>query len=113
MRGDAKVQAIDSRLVPANEMDWATENLDAVLSIKTVKNVNEAIEHINCYGSHHTDAIIAKDGVAAKTFLNYSAIVLHNMRQPNLPTAVSLAWELKLAFRPGGFTHADRSRSNN
>jgi len=80
LRGDAEVQALDSRVVPADETDWATEYLDAVLSVKTVKNVHEAIRHINHYGSHHTDAIIAKDEAAVKMFLTEvdSAIVLHN-----------------------------------
>ena len=80
IRGDEIVQAIDSRITPASEKDWATEYLDATLSMKTVKDVSEAIEHINRYGSHHTDAIIAEDGAAATVFLNRvdSAIVLHN-----------------------------------
>lgn len=80
IRGDEIVQKFDSRVTPAGEEDWATEYLDATLSIKTVKDVSEAIEHINCYGSHHTDAIIAEDIAAAEVFLNRvdSAIVLHN-----------------------------------
>ena len=80
VRGDEIVQKFDSRVTPASEEDWATEYLDATLSIKTVKDVSEAIEHINRYGSHHTDAIIAEDVTAAAVFLNRvdSAIVLHN-----------------------------------
>jgi len=80
VRGDEIVQKFDSRITPAAEEDWATEYLDATLSIKTVKDVSEAIEHINRYGSHHTDAIIAEDIAAATVFLNRvdSAIVLHN-----------------------------------
>lgn len=80
IRGDEIVQKFDSRITPASEEDWATEYLDATLSIKTVKEVSEAIEHINRYGSHHTDAIIAEDVAAAAVFLNRvdSAIVLHN-----------------------------------
>lgn len=80
IRGDEIVQRFDSRITPADEADWATEYLDATLSIKTVKDANEAIEHINRYGSHHTDAIIAEDIAAAAVFLNRvdSAIVLHN-----------------------------------
>ncbi len=80
IRGDEIVQGFDSRITPASEEDWATEYLDAMLSIKTVKDVYEAIEHINRYGSHHTDAIITEDGAAAAVFLNRvdSAIVLHN-----------------------------------
>ena len=80
IRGDEIVQKFDSRITPADEEDWATEYLDATLSIKTVKDANEAIKHINRYGSHHTDAIIAEDQAAAENFLNRvdSAIVLHN-----------------------------------
>ena len=80
LRGDAVVQAVDSRVLSAGEEDWATEYLDAVLSVKTVKDVTDAIGHINLYGSHHTDAIIAQEREAAKIFLSEvdSAIVLHN-----------------------------------
>jgi glutamate-5-semialdehyde dehydrogenase len=80
LRGDEKVQAIDSRVIAANEADWGSEYLRAVLSVKTVGCVAEAIEHINHYGSHHTDAIIAQDSVATEAFLKGvdSAIVLHN-----------------------------------
>ena len=80
IRGDETVRAIDSRAVAATENDWSTEYLDAVLSIKTVANVNEAIKHINHYGSHHTDAIIASDLAATEKFLNEvdSAIVMVN-----------------------------------
>jgi len=80
IRGDEIVQKFDSRITPAGEKDWAAEYLAATLSIKTVKDANEAIEHINRYGSHHTDAIIAEDIAAAAVFLNRvdSAIVLHN-----------------------------------
>ena len=70
IRGDEIVQKFDSRITPASEEDWTTEYLDATLSIKTVKDVSEAIEHINRYGSHHTDAIIAEDIEAATVFLN-------------------------------------------
>lgn len=80
IRGDEIVQKFDSRVAPASEEDWATEYLDATLSIKTVRDVGEAVEHINRYGSHHTDAIIAEDDAAATFFLDRvdSAIVLHN-----------------------------------
>ncbi|MCU1290738.1 MAG: glutamate-5-semialdehyde dehydrogenase [Acidobacteria bacterium] len=80
IRGDEKAQSIDSRIIAASAEDWATEYLDAVISVKTVKNVDEAIRHINFYGSHHTDAIIAEDATAVEAFLNEvdSAIVLHN-----------------------------------
>ena len=51
VRGDEAVCAIDNRVIAAGEVDWSTEYLDAVLSVKTVSNVDEAIQHINRYGS--------------------------------------------------------------
>ena len=67
-------------MIAAGEVDWSTEYLDAVVSIKTVSNLDEAIQHINRYGSHHTDAIIAGDLAATEKFLNEvdSAIVMVN-----------------------------------
>jgi glutamate-5-semialdehyde dehydrogenase len=56
--------------VPASEQDWATEYSDLVLSVKVVGSLDEAIEHINRYGSRHTDAIITEDAAAAKKFMN-------------------------------------------
>ncbi|WP_419797842.1 MAG: glutamate-5-semialdehyde dehydrogenase [Terasakiella sp.] len=70
LRGDAEACAVDSRIKPASEEDWGTEYLDAILSIKVVGDVNEAVSHINTYGSHHTDCIITEDGATAENFLN-------------------------------------------
>jgi glutamate-5-semialdehyde dehydrogenase len=80
IRGDAAVQALDPRVVPASEADWSTEYLDAVISVKVVDGLDAAIAHVNRYGSHHTDAIVTEDAAAAERFLNEidSAIVLHN-----------------------------------
>ena len=80
IRGDAAVQALDARVRPAAPEDWDTEYLDAVLSVKTVADANEAIDHINRHGSHHTDAIVTADALAAADFLRRvdSGIVLHN-----------------------------------
>lgn len=80
IRGDDGVQRLDPRVVPAHEEDWRTEYLDAILSVKLVDGVDEAIRHINHYGSHHTDAIVTADSGAAAAFLSSvdSAIVLHN-----------------------------------
>jgi glutamate-5-semialdehyde dehydrogenase len=80
VRGDEAVCAIDSRAIAATQSDWSTEYLEAVLSIKTVANVDEAIQHVNRYGSHHTDAIVASDPTATEKFLNEvdSAIVMVN-----------------------------------
>ncbi len=61
MRGDIKSQTICPAMKAAQESDWREEYLDLIVSIKIVKDVNEAIHHINFYGSHHSDAIIAND----------------------------------------------------
>lgn len=80
LRGDAKSRTLDSRIVPASEGDWGTEYLDKILSIKVVNGLGEAIAHINRYGSHHTDAIIAEDAAAQAQFTAQvdSAIVTVN-----------------------------------
>ncbi|OSQ47102.1 glutamate-5-semialdehyde dehydrogenase [Thalassospira alkalitolerans] len=80
LRGDETAQAIDGRIKPATDEDWVTEYQDAIVSIKVVRGVNEAVEHINTYGSHHTDAILAEDADATTTFLNGvdSGIVIVN-----------------------------------
>ncbi len=68
LRGCEKTRKI-IKVKAATEKDWATEYLDYILSIKVVAGVDEAIEHINCYGSGHTDAIVTKDKKAAERFL--------------------------------------------
>jgi glutamate-5-semialdehyde dehydrogenase len=80
IRGDKATLAVDSRVKPATEEDWSTEYLDAIIAVKVVDGVAAAIEHIERYGSHHTDAIVTDDTAAAETFLREvdSAIVLHN-----------------------------------
>ena len=67
-------------MLPATEEDWRTEYLDLILAIKTVRSLEEAIEHIETYGSHHSDAIITEDRVVARKFLNQvdSAAVFWN-----------------------------------
>jgi glutamate-5-semialdehyde dehydrogenase len=80
IRGDKTVQAVDARVKPATEEDWSTEYLDAIIAAKVVDGLDDAIAHIERYGSHHTDAIITDDQTAADKFLAQvdSAIVLHN-----------------------------------
>ncbi|MGQ4647563.1 glutamate-5-semialdehyde dehydrogenase [Lyngbya aestuarii] len=65
---------------PAQEADWSTEYNDLTLSIKVVDSLTEAVEHINNYGSGHTDAIVTENQIAAETFLNQvdAANVFHN-----------------------------------
>ena len=64
----------------ANDIDWQTEYLDAILSVKVVDGIKGAINHINKYSSNHTDSIITENKVTAETFLSNvdSAIVMHN-----------------------------------
>jgi glutamate-5-semialdehyde dehydrogenase len=80
VRGDPDTQRADSRVRPASEEDWAKEYLDAIIAVKVVDGLDEAIDHIARYGSQHTDAIVTEDPAAAEAFLARvdSAIVLHN-----------------------------------
>jgi glutamate-5-semialdehyde dehydrogenase len=80
VRGDVETEAADARVKRATEGDWPKEYLDAIIAVKVVDGIDEAIEHIARYGSHHTDAIVTEDRAAAEAFLSRvdSAIVLHN-----------------------------------
>jgi glutamate-5-semialdehyde dehydrogenase len=72
IRGDAKSMSLlpNFKIVPATEADWSTEYTDLILSIRIVRDEEEAIEHINRYGSRHTDAIVTEDADAAEKFMN-------------------------------------------
>jgi glutamate-5-semialdehyde dehydrogenase len=80
VRGDEAVQDVDPRVTAATEEDWRTEYLDAVISARVVDGLDEAMGHIETYGSHHTDSIVTEDEAAAERFMAEvdSAIVLHN-----------------------------------
>ena len=80
LRGDEATQTLDRRVTIATEEDWRTEYLEPVLSIRQVDGVLGAIEHINMYGSNHTDSIVTENTAKAEQFLNGvdSAIVMHN-----------------------------------
>ncbi len=80
LRGDAASQAADARVKPATEQDWRTEYLDAIIAVRVVDGVDEAIRHIATYGSAHTDSIVTANVATAERFLREvdSAIVLHN-----------------------------------
>jgi glutamate-5-semialdehyde dehydrogenase len=81
LRGDRLTQEIlGSKVVSATETDWRTEYLDLFLAIKTVRTLEEAVEHIENYGSHHSDAIVTEDRMVAQKFLNQvdSATVFWN-----------------------------------
>jgi len=80
IRGDEAVRALFPAAKPATEEDWKTEYLDAIIAVKTVDGLEDAIRHIEHYGSHHTDSIVTEDRGAAESFMNSvdSAIVLWN-----------------------------------
>jgi glutamate-5-semialdehyde dehydrogenase len=80
VRGDATVQKVDSRVVPAVEADWYTEYLDAIIAARVVAGVDGAIAHIGTFGSAHTESIVTSNQATADRFLQRvdSAIVLHN-----------------------------------
>ena len=79
--GDNKVRKFYKRKIKiAKESDWSKEYLSSIVSVKSVKNIDEAISHINKYGTMHTDAIVTKNKKSAKKFLNEvkSSIAMHN-----------------------------------
>jgi len=80
IRGSEEVRALYPAAMAATEEDWATEYLDAIISVALVDGVDGAIRHINRYSSHHTEAIVAEDAEAVARFFNEidSAILLHN-----------------------------------
>ncbi len=80
IRGDDAAREIDPAIAPAAEADWDTEYLDAVIAVRAVAGLDEAIAHIARHGSAHTESIVTEDAAAAERFLDEvdSAIVLHN-----------------------------------
>jgi len=80
IRGDDKVTAIVEQATPATDEDWSTEYLDAIVSIRVVDDIEQAIDHIRRYGSGHTESIVTGDTEAAEQFFREvdSAIVLQN-----------------------------------
>jgi glutamate-5-semialdehyde dehydrogenase len=80
VRGDTQTLDVDPLVVPATDADWRTEYLDAIVAVRVVDGLDGAIEHIETFGSHHTDCIVTQDKEAAERFLSEvdSAIVLHN-----------------------------------
>lgn len=69
IRGDEEAQSSSEFVVPASEEDYGKEYLDLLISVKTVKNVEEAIAHINKYSTHHSEAIVTEDEESADKFL--------------------------------------------
>ena len=80
VRGDARTRAIWPKAEIADEEDWATEYLDAIISVRVVDGVDGAIAHVRKYSSGHTEAVIAEDAKVARRFMASidSAILLHN-----------------------------------
>ncbi|MEQ1772775.1 MAG: glutamate-5-semialdehyde dehydrogenase [Burkholderiales bacterium] len=69
LRGDDESRKIVPQMNPAHEEDWYTEYLAAILSVRIVDGLDQAIEHINTYGSQHTDAIVTEDITRARRFI--------------------------------------------
>ena len=80
VRGDETARRSDERVRPAADSDWGKEYLDAIIALRVVDDLDEAMAHIRRYGSGHTEAIIAEDTDAAERFLSEldSSILLHN-----------------------------------
>jgi len=80
LRGDDASRAYSDRIKPANDDDWFAEYLDLIMAVKVVGSLDEAIEHVNRYGSNHTDAIVTEDYTAARMFEQQvdSAVVMVN-----------------------------------
>ncbi len=80
VRGDPTTQACDERVVAASDSDWGTEYLDAVVAVKIVEGLDQAIHHIERFGSGHTESIVSEDTSVAEQFFGAldSAILMHN-----------------------------------
>ncbi len=90
LRGDALTQEIlGLKVIPATEQDWRTEFLDMILAIKTVRSLEEAVDHIETYGSHHSDVIITEDRVVAQKFFD-------------MVDSAGVFWNASTRFNDGG-----------
>lgn len=80
LKGDCEFRKYASDVLPATEEDWFKEYLDLILSVRVVSGVEEAVDHINFYGSHHSDGIIGENTGTVAYFLNQvdSAVLYHN-----------------------------------
>ena len=80
LRGDETAVSLAPSIKPATDEDWGTEYLDPIASVKVVDGLDEAIDWVDTYSSHHTDAIITEDEDAARKFMTSidSAILMHN-----------------------------------
>ena len=80
VRGCKETLKLADNIISANDEDWSTEYLEAIISVKIVDGVEEAISHIDKYSTNHTDSIITEDNDIAEKFMREvdSAIVMHN-----------------------------------
>ena len=108
LRGTKDVAAVVD-CVPSTEADDKTEYLDYILSAKTVKNMDEAIDHINHFGSHHTDCIITENPDAAEHFMNLvDSAGVYQTVPPVLQMVTVMDSVRKSALAPENFTPEDR-----
>ena len=103
VRGDPETQRADSRVKPATEEDWPKEYLDAIIAVKVVDGLDEAIEHIARYGSQHTDAIVTEDQRGRRAVSSPASTAPSCCTTPrrNSPMAASSAWAPRSASPPG------------
>ena len=114
VRGDAAVQAADSRVKPASEADWSTEYLDAILTAGVVDGVDAAIAHIERYGSHHTDAIVTEDGPRRKnSCARWIRRSCCTTLRPSSPTAANSVSAREIGIATGRLHARGPSVSNN
>ncbi|WEG13173.1 glutamate-5-semialdehyde dehydrogenase [Pullulanibacillus sp. KACC 23026] len=80
IHADEAARVFDPSLMPANENDWATEYLDLIVALRLVSNLDEAISHIQTYGTKHSEAIISEDEKEVQAFFNRvdAAVLYHN-----------------------------------
>ena len=111
VRGDAECRTADPRVIAATEEDWRTEYLDTIISVRTVDGVAGATRHIETYGSHHTEAIIAEDRQGCRSLLQRDRLQpsFCTMLRRSSPMAESSAWVPRSASRPRRSMPAGRS----
>jgi glutamate-5-semialdehyde dehydrogenase len=80
VRGDDEALKIHDKVKQATAQDWDTEYLDAIIAVRVVDGLDQAIEHVNTHGSHHTEAIVTADAAVAERFMREvdAGIVMHN-----------------------------------
>jgi glutamate-5-semialdehyde dehydrogenase len=80
VRGDDEALKLHDKVRQATAQDWDTEYLDAIIAVRVVDGLDQAIEHVNTHGSHHTEAIVTADRAAAERFMREvdAGIVMHN-----------------------------------